>query len=124
MTPLANKPSPVQRRECAEESDATGSSDEEEHTEEEWQQKVSAAKMRILTLRRPVQSQEAQLIIGKRKVEANNIMLQHLQQLELLITGRQLVGWEESPMHQLHHRPLNIVLQILPTISPDSEWVS
>ena len=101
MTPLPNKPSPVQSRECAEESDATGSSDGEEHTEEEWQQKVSAAKMRILTLRRPVQSQEAQLIIGKRKVEANSIMLQRLQQMELLVTGRRLVGWEESPTHHI-----------------------
>ena len=91
MTPLPNKPSPVQS--CAGESGATGSSDEGEYTAEKWQQRISATRMRLINRRQTVQSQETQLMTGKAKVEANKVKSQRLQQqLELLITGRTMVG--------------------------------
>ena len=81
---------------CAEESDASAASGEAEpqYTEEEWQQRISTTRMRLLNTKKAAQSHEAQLIIGKTKVEANDTNLQHLQQ-ELLVTGRTNVSWKE-----------------------------
>lgn len=53
--------------------------------------------MRLLNKKKAVESQEAQLIIGKTKVEATYTNSQHLQrELEMLVTGGMMVSWEES----------------------------